>query len=220
MKYNRLKEKFVGYLETQQKMEEPCETEQSTGAELQAQIYKQQVQPVIKSQNNDPTFRQPTALSSESAPCHPARDNKPEFKEQVNRPTSQDDSSEFSFRPHMSTIAFKPSTESAFRKPPNVSAEKPSSTEVKPAGPIPSHQASKPVCSAVGLPRRVQPKQSGAMQAGRKQTAEVGQTVGVMQTSNQASRATKEQSKTTYSIQNKENSLYDSEEKPDACKSQ
>ena len=220
MKYNRLKEKFVGYLETQQKMEEPRETEQSTGAELQAQIYKQQVQPVIKSQNNVPTFRQPTALSSESAPCHPAHDNKPEFKEQVNRPTLQDDSSEFSFRPHMSTIAFKPSTESAFRKPPNVSAEKPSSTEVKPAGPIPSHQASKPVCSAVGLPRRVEPKQSGAMQAGRKQTAEVGQTVGVMQTSNQASRATKEQSKTTYSIQNKENSLFDSLEKPDACKSQ
>ena len=110
--------------------------------------------------------------------------------------------------------------ESAFRKPLNVSAEKPSSTEVKPGGPIPSDQASKPVCSIVGLPRRVEQKQSGAMQAGRKQTAEVGQTVGVMQASNQASRATKEQSKTTYNIQNKENSLYDSEEKPDACKSQ
>ena len=101
--------------------------------------------------------------------------------------------------------------ESAFRKPLNVSAEKPSSTEVKPAGPIPSDQAGKPVW--------VEQKQSGAMQAGRKQTAEVGQTVGVMQASNQASRATKEQSKTTYSKQNKENNLYHSEEKPDACKS-
>ena len=91
--------------------------------------------------------------------------------------------------------------ESAFRKPLNVSAEKPSSTEVKPAGPIPSDQASKPVCSTVGLPRLVEQKLSGAMQA-----------------SNQASRATKEQSKTTYSKENKENRLYNSEEKPDACK--
>ncbi|CAB4042911.1 Hypothetical predicted protein [Paramuricea clavata] len=219
MKYNRLKEKFVGYLETQQKMDEPPKTEQSTGAELQARIDKQQIQPVIKSQNNDPTFTQPTALSSESTPCHPAHDDNPEFKEQDNQPTLKDDSSEPLFRPHMSTIAFQPSTESAFRKPPNVSAGKPSSTELKPAGPIPSHQASKPVCSTVGLPRRVEPKQSGAMQAGRKQTAEVGQTVGVMQASNQASRETRKQSKTSYSKQNKENSLYDSQEKPDACKS-
>jgi hypothetical protein len=124
VKYNRLK-KFVGYLKTQQKMDKPRKTEQSTGAEL----------------------------------------------------------------------------ESAFRKPLNVSAEKPSSTEVKPAGPIPSDQASKPVCSTVGLPRLVEQKLSGAMQA-----------------SNQASRATKEQSKTTYSKENKENRLYNSEEKPDACK--
>lgn len=171
-------------------------------------------------QNNDAKFRQPSAPSSGEwmfrcsstsgrlpISSQPTINEKPEFGEKLTRASLKDGSCEAAFKPQMSKTAFKQSTESAFRKP--LSPEKSCGVESKLAGPIPSRQVSMPYSTTVGLPRRVEQKQSD-----------------VTQSSIQASKKPEEFScsdktvKPTLTYANKENNLYNSQRKPDACKAQ
>ncbi|XP_028410863.1 centromere-associated protein E-like [Dendronephthya gigantea] len=219
-KYKRLKGKFVNVVEKQQEMEGDQKDEHdNVDAKLQN---GEQTQAGIKAgrQNDDSSIsqhdvRSETTLGKQSA----FKDRKNETKEPINQPPT---SSEHTFRHNTSNSAFKPSSESAFRKP-NVSADNASNMADKPVGPIPSQQATK--FASVGLPRRVEQRKP----TGRNPPSEIAsrQSAGAMQPSNMVPRTTKDsatndktRNAAAFSRKNKENNLYNSGEKPDACKSQ
>lgn len=221
-KYKRLKEKFLFVVEKQPKME-GCQKAEHVVVDVKLQNGGQAQAGIKTGQSGDSSLSQHDAIS-ETSLCKqsPLKDRKPESKEPINQRLT----SEPTFKHCVNNSAFKPSNESAFRKL-NVSADNASSVADKPAGPIPSQQATK--CASVGLPRRVeQRKQSGGVQAIQNPPSEMASKpiASAMQPSNIVLRATKESTNidksrnAAFSRKNKENNLYNSGEKPDACKSQ
>ena len=221
-KYNKLKEKFAAVAEQhKRKMEGTRHSEKDTDADIQTSA--RQGQPINSGADIEPAFKQPPVSKdnrTELTSCQPSSHHNSGLKELA----AVNNSIELPSKPQLKKSSFKPSYESAFTKPSKTSVEQTLSTEIKPAGPIPSQQATKPACGAARLPRRVEQTQSGLKQPFRGQTAARSSTAtaGAMQPSNQASRTAKDcptfdkTKKAIFCKENKENNV----DKPDACTTQ